>query len=165
MSKELRIWLHRDTCSLQEWAQCARPFWSYLGVIHRYDPRDSPPNFRDGSQIWRVGMPIFCFEIMEMHVPDRILHQFVFTQHIPDVVDQLALIYPSSKRQCDWRQSIVHIQANGLIELIDFRAINIPSHFSWTIWVDIEGSLIAGSFSVPIRRSLTRLVVYMSRSW
>jgi len=32
---------------------------------------------------------MICFETVEMHISDRILYQFEFTQHIPDAVDQL----------------------------------------------------------------------------
>ena len=51
-------------------------------------------------------MPITYFEIVEMHVSDRVLHQFEFTQHIHDVVDQLARIDSSNKHQCEWRQEL-----------------------------------------------------------
>jgi len=52
-----------------------------------------------------------------MHAPDRVLRQFGLTQHIPDVVDQLAPIDRVSKRRYDWRQEL-----SAFIMLWDDRA-------------------------------------------
>ncbi|RLN19338.1 hypothetical protein C2845_PM02G06120 [Panicum miliaceum] len=40
-----------------------------------------------GSAVWRSRTPLICFQIVEMHVPDRVLQQFGMVQHIPDLVE------------------------------------------------------------------------------
>ena len=52
------------------------------------------------SNIWRARVPLICFEIVEMHVPDRVLRQFSLNQHIPEPVEQLPRV--DHKCQIDW---------------------------------------------------------------
>ena len=57
------------------------------------------PIYRCGSHIWRARVPLICVEIVEMHVPDRVLRQFGLNQHIPEVVEQLPRV--DRKRRVD----------------------------------------------------------------
>lgn len=53
----------------------------YLLIIHRL-----PLVCIGGEQIWRTRSPIMCWDIVHMHLPDRVLRQFGMQQHIPDPV-------------------------------------------------------------------------------
>ena len=46
------------------------------------------------------------FEIVEMHLSDRILCQFEPAQHMPGLVEQVVWIERASKRHCDWSQKM-----------------------------------------------------------
>ena len=80
------------------------------------------------EDIFILSYPLVCFEIMGMHVPNRVLHQFGLTQSIR-VVDQLAQIDRVSMCQCDWRQESVLILVDAMIESISFRAKDIAPHY------------------------------------
>ncbi|CAH9094915.1 unnamed protein product [Cuscuta epithymum] len=42
-----------------------------------------PPAGREHSHIWQARVPLICFDIVELHLPDRVLRQFGFEQVIP----------------------------------------------------------------------------------
>jgi len=48
-----------------------------------------PPIYWHGSHIWRARISLICYEIVEMHVPDRVLRQFSLNQHILEPDEQL----------------------------------------------------------------------------
>ena len=58
-----------------------------------------PPICTISSQIWRGVMPIICLKIVDMHVSDRALRQFGFTQYIPDTVPD-CLVQTAVKSFC-----------------------------------------------------------------
>ncbi|XP_020255116.1 serine/threonine-protein phosphatase 7 long form homolog [Asparagus officinalis] len=41
-----------------------------------------PPICTEYPVIWRARVHLICFEIVEMHVPDRVLRQFDLAQHV-----------------------------------------------------------------------------------
>uniref|UniRef100_A0A8I7BFE6 Aminotransferase-like plant mobile domain-containing protein n=1 Tax=Hordeum vulgare subsp. vulgare TaxID=112509 RepID=A0A8I7BFE6_HORVV len=55
-----------------------------------------------GSAVWRSRTPLICFQIVEMHVPDRVLLQFGMMQHIPDPVEAVERVTMQGKTDEDW---------------------------------------------------------------
>lgn len=55
-----------------------------------------------GSAVWRSKTPLICFQIVEMHVPDRVLLQFGMIQHIPDPVETVERVTMQGKTDEDW---------------------------------------------------------------
>ncbi|XP_039828443.1 uncharacterized protein LOC120690004 isoform X3 [Panicum virgatum] len=55
-----------------------------------------------GSAVWRSRTPLICFQIVEMHVPDRVLLQFGMVQHIPDLVEAIERVTMQGKADQDW---------------------------------------------------------------
>ncbi|CAN6309217.1 unnamed protein product [Urochloa humidicola] len=55
-----------------------------------------------GSTVWRSRTPLICFQIVEMHVPDRVLLQFGMVQHIPDLVEAVERVTMQGKADQDW---------------------------------------------------------------
>ncbi|KAK9290252.1 hypothetical protein L1049_008419 [Liquidambar formosana] len=43
-----------------------------------------PEYCRQGMELWRTRSPLICFDVVEWHFPDRVLHQFGFRQSIPE---------------------------------------------------------------------------------
>ncbi|KAH0672392.1 hypothetical protein KY290_026595 [Solanum tuberosum] len=45
---------------------------------------ESLPDYcRIGRDIWRARVPIFCWDVVEVHLPDRVMRQFGLVQEIP----------------------------------------------------------------------------------
>ncbi|XP_047253259.1 serine/threonine-protein phosphatase 7 long form homolog isoform X1 [Capsicum annuum] len=42
-----------------------------------------PDYYRAGRDMWRVRVPIFCWNVVEVHWPDRVMRQFGLQQVIP----------------------------------------------------------------------------------
>uniref|UniRef100_A0A8R7QJX4 Aminotransferase-like plant mobile domain-containing protein n=1 Tax=Triticum urartu TaxID=4572 RepID=A0A8R7QJX4_TRIUA len=55
-----------------------------------------------GSAVWQSRTPLICFQIVEMHVPDRVLLQFGMMQHIPDPVEAVERVTMQGKTDEDW---------------------------------------------------------------
>ncbi|XP_062212493.1 uncharacterized protein LOC133913377 [Phragmites australis] len=55
-----------------------------------------------GYAVWRSRTPLICFQIVEMHVPDRVLLQFGMSQHIPDPVEAVERVTMQGKADQDW---------------------------------------------------------------
>ncbi|XP_073006437.1 uncharacterized protein [Typha latifolia] len=55
-----------------------------------------------GSAVWLCRTPLICFQIVEMHVPDRVLLQFGMIQHIPDAVEMVERVTMQGKADEDW---------------------------------------------------------------
>ncbi|CAL4919228.1 unnamed protein product [Urochloa decumbens] len=55
-----------------------------------------------GSTVWRSRTPLICFQIVEMHVPDRVLLQFGMVQHIPDLVEAVERVTMQGKADQNW---------------------------------------------------------------
>ncbi|XP_020272715.1 serine/threonine-protein phosphatase 7 long form homolog [Asparagus officinalis] len=66
------------------------------------DMHSLAPICRDTPDLWRARVPLICWEIVEMHVPGRVLRQFTLSQHVPDPVEQIdRRRWPTSHRT-DW---------------------------------------------------------------
>lgn len=61
-----------------------------------------------GSEVWRSRTPLICYEIVEMHVPDRVLRQFGMLQHIPEAVEAVDRLTRQGRSDEDW--SVYHDQ-------------------------------------------------------
>ncbi|XP_073099005.1 uncharacterized protein [Elaeis guineensis] len=61
-----------------------------------------------GSEVWRSRVPLICYEIVEMHVPDRVLRQFGMLQHIPETVEAVDRLTRQGRSDEDW--SVYHEQ-------------------------------------------------------
>ncbi|XP_057520636.1 serine/threonine-protein phosphatase 7 long form homolog [Amaranthus tricolor] len=46
-----------------------------------------PDICRDSQVIWRSRCPLICFDIVEFHLPDRVMSQFGLERPIPDACD------------------------------------------------------------------------------
>ncbi|GFZ09163.1 hypothetical protein Acr_20g0009710 [Actinidia rufa] len=46
----------------------------------------SVPACYKASDLWLAQIPLHCFDIVEIHYPDRVMQQFGISQHIPDYV-------------------------------------------------------------------------------
>ncbi|XP_073121123.1 serine/threonine-protein phosphatase 7 long form homolog [Henckelia pumila] len=59
------------------------------------------------NRIWRCVCPLICFDIVEMHRPDRVLRQFKMRQSIPRPAldnDNLHNVNRTGHRNTDWRE-------------------------------------------------------------
>jgi len=62
-----------------------------------------PDICRSDSQVWRSRVPLICFDVVEFHVPDRVLRQFGYVQTIPSPIDtDDALHKKDRRRRCNW---------------------------------------------------------------
>uniref|UniRef100_A0A7N2MST3 Aminotransferase-like plant mobile domain-containing protein n=1 Tax=Quercus lobata TaxID=97700 RepID=A0A7N2MST3_QUELO len=51
------------------------------------DFKDLPPWCVAGRAVWTATVPLVCFHLVEIHTPDRVVHQFGMIQEIPGDVD------------------------------------------------------------------------------
>ena len=57
------------------------------------------------EEIWRTMLPLICFDIIEWHIPERVLRQFRMQQGIPPpcLIDmELHLVDRQGRHQYDW---------------------------------------------------------------
>lgn len=63
------------------------------------------PSFcKSGSEVWRSKAPLICYEIVEMHVPDRVFRQFGMIQHIPEPVEVVDRLTRQGRSEENWSQ-------------------------------------------------------------
>ncbi|XP_020245031.1 serine/threonine-protein phosphatase 7 long form homolog [Asparagus officinalis] len=70
-----------------------------------------PPICTEYPVIWRARVPLICFEIVEMHVPNRVLRQFGLAQHVPQFVKKIERKAKKGGHQKDWaaeHQNYIH---------------------------------------------------------
>ncbi|XP_020263327.1 serine/threonine-protein phosphatase 7 long form homolog [Asparagus officinalis] len=70
-----------------------------------------PDICREGEDVWRARVPLICFEIVEMHLPDRVLRQFGLRQHIPAPVERIERDPRKGAHRANWqiiRQNYIH---------------------------------------------------------
>ncbi|MQL81896.1 hypothetical protein Taro_014365 [Colocasia esculenta] len=63
---------------------------------------------RQGSDLWLSRVPLLCFSIVEMHVPDRVLRQFGRVQPIFGPVDALDRVTQKGRGHIDWARYFTH---------------------------------------------------------
>ncbi|XP_073107276.1 serine/threonine-protein phosphatase 7 long form homolog [Elaeis guineensis] len=76
-----------------------------------------------GHDIWTARVPLICFDVVEWHLPDRVLRQFGQTQGIPEQFDTSQGLHRIDRRgraRIDWR--IRHAQ---YIDIWDARRDHI----------------------------------------
>ena len=67
-----------------------------------------PDICRDGQVTWRSRCPLICFDIVEFHMPDRVMRQFGLDQPIPDTCDTQATLHGIDRRTADKNFPVRH---------------------------------------------------------
>lgn len=62
----------------------------------------------DGSELWRVTVPLICFDIVELHLPARVMRQFGFAPTIPTPCDTGVQLHGINKKHKDKNFARVH---------------------------------------------------------
>ncbi|KAM3289894.1 hypothetical protein P3S67_018183 [Capsicum chacoense] len=58
--------------------------YQFIWEPYTDDLIDSLPDYcRAGRDMWRVRVSIFCWDVVEVHLPDRVMRQFGLQQMIP----------------------------------------------------------------------------------
>ncbi|XP_004981664.1 serine/threonine-protein phosphatase 7 long form homolog isoform X1 [Setaria italica] len=86
-----------------------------------------------GSAVWRSRTPLICFQIVEMHVPDRVLLQFGMVQHIPDPVEAVERVTMQGKADQNWptyHDKYIKQWQNRLFSVVEQQdtGISDPTH-------------------------------------
>ncbi|KAG9440249.1 hypothetical protein H6P81_020414 [Aristolochia fimbriata] len=93
--------------------ECHKPWWKLGAIQDRVGPLAElsgkllyeeiclPAICVEGRRIWLSRTPLICFEIVELHVPDRVMLQFRLEQlgcvrNVVERVNHRAALYPSS---------------------------------------------------------------------
>ncbi|XP_028114200.1 serine/threonine-protein phosphatase 7 long form homolog [Camellia sinensis] len=66
-----------------------------------------PDYCRLGEDIWMARVPLICFDVVEWHLPDRVLRQFGRVQAVPDRCDTEWRLHATDRRgraSTDWSQ-------------------------------------------------------------
>ena len=95
-------------------------------------------------------MPIISFEIVEMHVPGRVLRQFGSSQYISVLAPRFARTNRNKKRSHDWRQ-----KHNIYISKLDDLANQIQRYpntllVEYTLVLGITRRWIIQRLAVPV---------------
>ncbi|KAL2923366.1 Serine/threonine-protein phosphatase 7 long form-like protein [Bienertia sinuspersici] len=71
-----------------------------------------PEICRSDPHIWRTRAPLICFDVVELHLPDRVMRQFGLEQSIPQGVDTNDALHKKDRRsQSNWEsQHSMHVQ-------------------------------------------------------
>lgn len=90
-----------------------------------WDPYDAalvaamPPYLRDHEMEWRAMTMLICFEIVEIHLPDRVMRQFGLYQDVPIACDTSSDLHRIDRRgrgDVNWA-----LQHHSFIQLWDQR--------------------------------------------
>ncbi|XP_021775753.1 serine/threonine-protein phosphatase 7 long form homolog [Chenopodium quinoa] len=57
-----------------------------------------PPHLLDHQAEWRARVPLICFEVVESHLPDRVMRQFGLRQTIPQGCDTSVQLHGIDRR-------------------------------------------------------------------
>ena len=95
------------------------------------------------SGAWRASVPLICFDIVKVHLPERILRQFGMVQGIPPPCDTVAVLYHSSRKgrepknwmEVNWR----HVARwEHMLELLTqgapIEAVGAPTSADYMSW-------------------------------
>ncbi|KAH0783772.1 hypothetical protein KY290_003370 [Solanum tuberosum] len=86
-----------------------------------------PEYCRFGRDIWRARVPIFCWDVVEVHLPDRVMRQFGLVQAIPSPFPFDATHFPHDRRgrpNTNWE--LEHAQWLHFWNHIDQYVCNTP---------------------------------------
>ncbi|KAK1325314.1 hypothetical protein QJS10_CPA01g01878 [Acorus calamus] len=61
-----------------------------------------PPVCRDHHMMWLARVPLICFDIVEMHLPDRVARQFGWHQDIPADVEDIDRVNRRGRQDVNW---------------------------------------------------------------
>ncbi|XP_057530802.1 serine/threonine-protein phosphatase 7 long form homolog [Amaranthus tricolor] len=61
-----------------------------------------------GHEIWRSRCPLICFDIVELHLPDRVMRQFGLEQVIPQACDTQRQLHAIDRRTGDKNYLVRH---------------------------------------------------------
>lgn len=50
------------------------------------------------AHVWRTRTPLICFDVVEYHLPDRVMHQFGLKQTIPEDADTGDTLHRNDRR-------------------------------------------------------------------
>ncbi|KAK1295044.1 hypothetical protein QJS10_CPA16g00531 [Acorus calamus] len=92
--------------------------------VGKYD--ELPSICRYEPSLWIARVPLICFDIVEMHVPDRVARQFGFKQDIPCDVERIDRINRRGRQDVDLvpaTQNISEVLARG--------ALLYPNYEKW----------------------------------
>ncbi|KAG9450500.1 hypothetical protein H6P81_010465 [Aristolochia fimbriata] len=79
--------------------ECYKPWWK-PGAIQ---DKVGPPTELSGRRIWLSRTPLICFEIVELHVPDRVMLQFGLEQVTPlEDVEHVTRVSRKGRAGEDW---------------------------------------------------------------
>ncbi|XP_028061490.1 serine/threonine-protein phosphatase 7 long form homolog [Camellia sinensis] len=147
----------------------------YADVLHTL-----PDYCRLGEDIWMARVPLICYDVVEWHLPDRVLRQFGRVQAVPDRCDTEWRLHATDRRgqaSTDW--SLHHMR---YIQLWDARRDTIvqadwsdrvlPSPDPYMLWYRRHTHLLVGNPShlseaeyQGVGPSLEALVVRAGRSY
>ncbi|KAH0737538.1 hypothetical protein KY290_036243 [Solanum tuberosum] len=66
------------------WTNTTKHVLRFIWEPYSADLIESLPDYcRVGRDIWRARVPIFCWDVVEVHLPDRVMRQFGLVQEIP----------------------------------------------------------------------------------
>ncbi|KAH0656021.1 hypothetical protein KY285_030903 [Solanum tuberosum] len=89
----------------------------FIWELYSSDIIESLPEYcRVGRDIWHARVPIFCWDVVEVHLPDRVMRQFGLVQEIPSPFPFDATHFHYDRRG---RPNQIEIP-DSLIELIYF---------------------------------------------
>ena len=71
-----------------------------------------PEICRSDTHIWRTRSPLICFDVVELHLPDRVMRQFGLEQSVPQAVDTSDALHKKDRRgQSNWEfRHSIHVQ-------------------------------------------------------
>ncbi|KAK1258301.1 hypothetical protein QJS04_geneDACA010445 [Acorus gramineus] len=72
----------------------------WMPYVDRY--QEVPPTCMANFNLWTVRVPLICFDIVEMHYPDRVVGQFGCEQTIPVDVERINRGNRSGRQKVNW---------------------------------------------------------------
>ncbi|CAI9088580.1 OLC1v1022948C1 [Oldenlandia corymbosa var. corymbosa] len=106
-----------------------------------------------GREIWQTVSPLLCFDVVEMHYPDRVLRQFGQHQNIPSDCDTFRELHSVDRRgrqNTDWVQhhkQYVDMWSNRRARVVCQPLIDGPMGYSdpYMIWYRRITRLLIGN--------------------
>ena len=94
---------------------------------------------RSGQCIWRSRCPLILFDIVELHLLYRVMHQFDLEQVIPDAYDTQAALHAIDKRTGDKNCIMLHRshvdawndQTSRLVQGENYTGQSLGAYMSW----------------------------------